>query len=93
MRTDDDPVLTQPWAVDFTIAVNRWSVAWRPMFERNDHVGLMLSIIPCEAAEEVEKLIAGRPPAVRNLIGRAYHHTPRAVCAIRAYRRQHAAPP
>jgi yecA family protein len=93
MRTDDGTVLAQPWATGFMFAVKRWPDAWRPMFERNDHVGLMLPIITCEAAEEVEKLIVGRPQEVHDHIGRAYHHIPEAVCAIRDYWRQHAAAP
>lgn len=60
MRTDDGTVLAQPWAAGFVSAVKRWPVAWRPMFERNDHVGLMLPIIACSEAEEVDKLMAGR---------------------------------
>lgn len=91
MLTDDGTVLAQPWAADFMFAVKRWPDAWRPMFERNDHVGLMLPIIACSEAEEVEKLIAAPPKGVRDHIGRAYHHIPEAVCAIRDYWRQHAA--
>ena len=92
MRTDDGTVLAQPWAAGFMFAVKRWPDAWRPMFERNDHVRLMLPIIACAEAEEVEKLIAGRPQAVRDHIGRAYHHIPEAVCAIRDYWQKPAAP-
>lgn len=58
MRTDDGTVLAQPWAAGFMFAVKRWPVAWRPMLGRNDHLVLMLPIMTCEAAEEVEKLIA-----------------------------------
>lgn len=90
MRTDDGTVLAQAWAAGFMFAVKRWPDAWRPMFEREDHVGLMLPILTCAEAEEVEKLIAGRPQEVRDHIGRAYHHIPEAVCAIRDYWRQHA---
>ncbi|MGK7871140.1 UPF0149 family protein [Falsiroseomonas sp. E2-1-a20] len=85
MRTDDGTVLARPWAASFMFAVKRWPVAWRPMFERNDHVGLMLPIIACSEAEEVEKLIAGRPQEVRDHEGRAYHHVLEAVCGIRDY--------
>ncbi|WP_137128540.1 YecA family protein [Roseomonas sp. HF4] len=91
MLTDDGTVLAQPWAAGFMFAVKRWPDAWRPMFERNDHVGLMLPIIACSEAEEVEKLIADRPTEVRDHIARAYHHIPEAVCAIRDYWRHHAA--
>ena len=91
MLTDDGTVLAQPWAAGFMFAVKRWPDAWRPMFEHNDHVGLMLPIIACSEAEEVEKLIAHRPKDVRDHIGRAYHHIPEAVCAIRDYWRHHAA--
>jgi uncharacterized protein len=89
MRTDDGTVLAQPWAAGFMFAVKRWPVAWRPMFERRDHVGLMLPIIACSEAEEVEKLIAGQPQEVRDHVGRAYHHIPEAVCGIRDYWRHH----
>ena len=89
MRTDDGNVLAQPWAAGFMFAVKRWPVAWRPMFERNDHAGLMLPIIACSEAEEVEKLMAGRPQDVRDHVGRAYHHIPEAVCGIRDYWRHH----
>ena len=91
MRTDDGTVLAQPWAAGFIFALKRWPVAWRPMFERGDHTALMLPIIACSAAEEVEKLIADRPKDIRDHIGRAYHHIPEAVCAIRDYWRHHAA--
>jgi hypothetical protein len=87
--SDGYTVLAQPWAAGFMFAVKRWPVAWRPMFERNDQVGLMLPIIACSEAEEVEKLIAGRPQEVRDHVGRAYHHIPEAVCAIRDYWRHH----
>jgi hypothetical protein len=89
MRTGDCTVLAQPWAAGFMFSVRRWPLAWRPMFERNDHVSLMLPIIACSEADEVEKLIAGRPQNVRNHVGRAYHHIPEAVCGIRDYWRHH----
>ncbi|MFC7689643.1 hypothetical protein ACFQY5_08435 [Paeniroseomonas aquatica] len=89
MRTDDGTVLAQPRAAGFMLAVKRWPGAWRPMFEHDDHVGLMLPIIACSEAEEVEKLIAGRPQEVRYHVGRAYHHIPEAVCGIRDYCRHH----
>ncbi|MBC7802024.1 MAG: hypothetical protein H7Z10_15515 [Gemmatimonadaceae bacterium] len=56
------------------------------MFERNDHVALMMPIIACETAEEVEKLIARRPREIRYHMGRAYHHIPEPVCASRSRR-------
>ena len=62
------------------------------MFERNEYVGLMLPIIACSEAEEVQKLIAGQPQEVRDHVGRAYHHIPEAVCTIRAYWRKQPAP-
>lgn len=89
MRTDDGTVLPQPWTAGFMFAVKRWPVAWRPIFERNDHVGLMLPIIACAEPEEVEKLVAGRPQEVRDHVGRAYHHIPEAVCGIRDSWRHH----
>ena len=42
MRTDDGSVLAQPWAAGFMFAVKGWPDGWRPMFERGDHVALML---------------------------------------------------
>ena len=71
-------------------AVKRWPQAWRPMFERGDHVALMLPIITCEATEEVEHLLKDRAEALAH-VAQAYHHIPEAVRAIRAYWRQHAA--
>ena len=91
MRTDDGTVLAQPWAAGFMFAVKRWPEDWRPMFERGDHVALMLPILTCEMPEEVDKLMAGRPPELREHVGNAYHHIPEAVCAIRAYWRQQGA--
>jgi yecA family protein len=88
MRTDDGTVLAQPWAAGFMFAVKRWPEAWRPMFERGDQTALMLPIIACAEAEEVEKLLAGQPREMRDHMGRAYHHIPEAVCAIRDYWRQ-----
>ena len=72
--------------------VKRWPVAGRPMRERNNHVSLMLPIIACSEAEEVEKLIAGQPQDVRDHVGRAYHHILEAVCCIRNYWRHHQKP-
>jgi hypothetical protein len=89
MRTDDGAVLAQRWAAGFMFAVKRWPAAWRPMFERNDHVGLMLPIIACSEVEEVDKLMAGQPQEVRDHVGRAYHHIPEAVCGIRDDWRHH----
>lgn len=85
MRTADGTVLAQPWAAGFMFAVKRWPDAWRPMFERGDQTALMLPIIACAEAEEVEKLLAAQPREMREHIGRAYHHIPEAVCAIRDY--------
>ena len=85
MRTDDGEVLAQPWAAGFMFAVKRWPEAWRPMFERGDQTALMLPILACAEVEEVEKLLAGQPAEMREHIGRAYHHIPEAVCAIRDY--------
>ena len=65
LRTDDGTVLAQPWAAGFMFEVKRWPEAWRPMFERGDHVALMLPIIACEAAEEVEKLLKDQPEALQ----------------------------
>lgn len=93
LRTDDGIVLAQPWAAGFMFAVKRWPEAWRPMFERGDHVALMMPIIACEAADEVDKLMEGQPPDVREHVDHAYHHIPEAVCAIRAYWRQNATDP
>jgi len=91
MRADDGTVLPQPWAAGFMFALKRWPDGWRPMFERGDQTVLMLPIIACSEAEEVEKLIADRPKDIRDHIGRAYHHIPEAVCAIRDYWQHHAA--
>jgi len=85
MRTDDGTVLAQPWAAGFMFAVKRWPDAWRPMFQRGDQTALMLPILTCAEIEEVEKLLAGQPAEMREHIGRAYHHIPEAVCAIRDY--------
>lgn len=52
----------------------------------------LLPIIACSEAEEVEKLIAGRPQEVCEHVGRAYHHIPEAICAIRNYWRKHPTP-
>jgi uncharacterized protein len=90
LRTDDGTVIAQPWAAGFMFAVKRWPQAWRPMFERGDHVALMLPIITCEATEEVEHLLKDRAEALAH-VAQAYHHIPEAVRAIRAYWRQHAA--
>ncbi len=90
LRTDDGTVIAQPWAAGFMFAVKRWPIAWRPMFERGDHVALMLPIIACEATGEVEDLLKDRPEALAH-VAQAYHHIPEAVCAIRAYWRQSAA--
>ncbi len=57
------------------------------MFERGDQTALMLPILACAEVEEVEKLLAGQPVEIREHIGRAYHHIPEAVCAIRDYSR------
>jgi uncharacterized protein len=89
LRTDDGTVLAQPWAAGFMFAVKRRPEAWRPMFERGDHVALMLPIIACGATEEVERLLQGRPEVLAH-VAQAYHHIPEAVRAIRAYWRQHA---
>jgi hypothetical protein len=35
------------------VAANHWSDAWRPMFERDDHVALILPITICSATDEV----------------------------------------
>jgi yecA family protein len=51
--TDNGTVIAQPWAAGFMVAVKRWPAAWQPMFERGDHVALMLPIIACDATEEV----------------------------------------
>ena len=69
-------------------AVKRWPDAWRPMLERDDHVGLMLPIITCDAAEQVEQLLRGQPDKLAH-VAQAYHHIPEAVRLIHAYWRQH----
>src|SRR3954462_4939538 len=52
-------------------AVKRWPAAWRPMFERGDHVALMLPITPatpprrssdCSAASPTSWRTPPRPP-------------------------------
>lgn len=58
------------------------------MFERGDQTALMLPISTCAEAEEVEKLLERQPREMHDHIGRAYHHIPEAVCAIRDYWRQ-----
>ena len=88
LRADDGTVSAQPWAAGFMFAVKRWPAAWRPMLERDDHVGLMLPIITCDATEEVERLLQGQPEKLAHA-AQAYHHIPEAVRAIRAYWRQH----
>ena len=88
MRTDDGTVLAQPWAAGFMFAVKRWPEDWRPMFERGDHVTLMLPITTCEVPDEVDRLMAGSPREVREHVGRAYHHIPEAVSAIHGYWRR-----
>ena len=60
------------------------------MFERGDHVALMLPIIACDATEEVEQLLRDQPDKLAHA-AQAYHHIPEAVRAIRAYWRQHKA--
>jgi len=84
LRTDDGSVLAQPWAAGFMFAVKRWPQSWRPMFERGDHVALMLPITACEATEEVDRLLQGKPEALQH-VAQAYQHIPEAVHAIRAY--------
>ena len=69
-------------------AVKRWPDAWRPMLEREDHVGLMLPIIPCDAPEQVGQLLRGQPEKLAH-VAQAYHHIPEAVRLIHAYWRQH----
>ena len=69
-------------------AVKRWPAAWRLMFERGDHVALMLPIIACDTAQEVQGLLQGRPEMLEH-VAQAYHHIPEAVRAICAYWRQH----
>lgn len=91
LRYDDGAVSAHPWAAGFMFAVRRWPDAWRPMIERSDTSMLMLPIITCAEAEEVEKLLQGQPQEMRDHMGQAYHHIPEAVCAIRDYWRQHAA--
>jgi len=91
MRDDDGTVSAHPWAAGFMFAVRRWPDAWRPLLECSDHFMLMLPIITCAEAEEVDKLLEGQPQAMRDHIGRAYHHIPEAVCAMRAYWRERAA--
>jgi yecA family protein len=59
LRTDNGTVIAQPWAAGFMFAVTRWPAAWRSMFERGDHVALMLPIIACDAIEEVSRLLRG----------------------------------
>jgi uncharacterized protein len=88
LRTDDGSVIAQPWAAGFMFAVKRWPDAWRPMLECDNEVGLMLPIITCDAAEQVEQLLRGQPDKLAH-IAQAYHHIPEAVRAIRAYWRQH----
>jgi uncharacterized protein len=88
LRTDNGTVIAQPWAAGFMFAVKRWPAAWRPMFERGDHVALMLPIIACDATEEVERLLRGQPDKLAHA-AQAYHHIPEAVRAIRAYWQQH----
>jgi yecA family protein len=90
MRDDDGTVSANPWAAGFMFAVRRWPDAWRPMLERGDHAMLMLPIITCAEVEEVEKLLDGQPQEMRDHMGRAYHHIPEAVCAIRDYWRERA---
>ena len=46
LRTDDGSVIAQPWAAGFMFAVKRWPAAWRPMFERGDHVAQAYHQIP-----------------------------------------------
>jgi yecA family protein len=87
LRTDGGTVIAQPWAAGFMFAVERWPAAWRPMLERDDLVGLMLPIIACDATEEVERLLRGRPDKLAHA-AQAYHHISEAVRAIRAYWRQ-----
>jgi uncharacterized protein len=89
LRTSDGTIIAQPWAAGFMFAVKRWPEAWRPMVERGDHVVLMLPIIACDATEEVERLLQGRPEMLAH-VAQACHHIPEAVRAIRAYRWQHA---
>jgi len=39
------------------------------MLERDDHVGLMLPIITCDAAEQVEQLLRGQPDKLAHVAG------------------------
>ena len=75
MRTEDRSALAQPWTAGFMFAVKRWPAVWRPMFERSHHVDLVLPIISCEPAEEVEKITTGRP-GPQAILGEVYHHIP-----------------
>jgi hypothetical protein len=60
------------------------------MLELGDHAMLMLPIIACAEAEEVKKLLEGKPRDMRDHMGRAHHHIPEAVCAIRDFWRERA---
>jgi yecA family protein len=88
MRTDDCTELAQPWAKGFMFAVKRWPEAWRPMFERGHSEKMLLPIITCEALDQMDTLLAGKPRAIRELIDQAYHNIPDAVRATREYRLQ-----
>jgi yecA family protein len=88
LRTDDGTFIAQPWAAGCMFAVKRWPAAWRPMFERGDHVALMLPIIASDATEEGEQHLKGKPDALAH-VAQAYHHIREAVRAIRTHWRLH----